>query len=197
MGLLAHPLVRVVLGPQWDAVVPLVQIMAVAVLVWFPIVLTQPLLLAIGAMRDALLCSLIGLPPSALVLCAASSFGVKAMAASQLITTPFQMYIALRFICRHVPFTWSEFAVALRPSALVSICCIIPVLPLIAANGFDLGLSLPLAAVAGGLSGCGWVVGIRLTGHPVGAEIHHTAASLGRHTAAARLVGRLLAVGAG
>jgi len=197
MGLLAHPLVRLVLGAQWDAVVPLVQIIAVAILVWFPVMLTQPLLLAIGAMRHALLSSLIALPLSALVLCAASSFGVEAMAASQLVTTPFQMYVALRFIRRHAPFTWMELAVALRPSAVVSICSILPVLLVIGLTGFDLRLSLPLAIVAGGLSGCGWVVGIRLTGHPVGAEIHRAAEILGRHTAAARLVARLLAVGAG
>jgi hypothetical protein len=80
---------------------------------------------------------------------------------------------------------------------VVSICSILPVLLVIGLTGFDLRLSLPLAIVAGGLSGCGWVVGIRLTGHPVGAEIHRAAEILGRHTAAARLVARLLAVGAG
>ncbi len=197
MGLLAHPLVRLVLGAQWDAVVPLVQMMTVATLVWFPVVLAQPLLLAVGAMRHAFLSNLIALPLSALVLCAASSFGVEATAASQLVTSPFQMYVVLRFVRRHVPFTWTEFAVALRPSAVVSICSILPLLPVIGLTGFDLHLSVPLAVVAGGLSVCGWVVGIRLTGHPIGAEIHRAAEILGRHTATARLVGRVLAVETG
>ncbi len=197
IGILAHPIVLLVLGPQWVGAVPLVRILALSALALFPVVLIQPLLLAIGEMRHAFLASLITLPLSAALLCAAGTLGVEAMAASQLVIIPFQVYIGLSFIRRHVPFTWSEMATALRQSAGTSACTILPVLLVIALNGFDFRLSLPLGAIAGALSICGWVAGVRLTGHPVGNEIHHAAQALGRHPAAARFVSRLLAVSAG
>lgn len=196
MGLLAHPLVRLILGEQWGAAVPLLQIMTVATLAWFPAVLMQPLLLAVGAMRHAFLSNLIGLPASALVLCTASSFGIEAMAASQLVTTPFQVYVGLTFIRRHVAFGWLDMAAALRQSAVVTCCSAFPVLLVIALSGFAFDISVGLAAFAAGLSACGWVAGIRLTRHPVGGEIHRAADTLGRHTIAGRVVMRLLPVGA-
>jgi O-antigen/teichoic acid export membrane protein len=197
VGLLAHPLARLILGAQWDAVAPLIQIMAVASLAWFPVFLTQPLLLAVGAMRHALLSSLIGLPLSAFVLCGASYFGVEAMAASQLVTTPFQMYVALSFARRHVPFSWKELALTLRPSAGVSLCSVLPLALVSALVGFDPHLPLTLAILAACLSLCGWVVGIRLTGHPIGSEIHYIAEILAARIPMARLVGRFFAVNAG
>lgn len=197
LGLLAYPLVRLALGDQWSAAVPLVQIIALASLSWFPGVLNQPVLLALGAMRDAFLANLVALPISAVVLSAASSFGVEAMAASQLFTTPFQVLVALAFIRRHVPFGWLEMAAALRSSALVTLCSVVPVVAVIALAGFELDLSIGLAAVAGGLGACGWMIGIRLTRHPVGLEIHRAAEALGGPPSTARLVGRLLAVNPG
>lgn len=190
MVLLAQPLVHVVLGQQWDAAVPLVRIMTAATVLWFPVVLTQPLLLAVGAMRDAFLSSVIALPLSALVLCAASTMGAEAMALSQFVTTPIQMYVALRFIQRHVPFTWTELAVALRPSLAVCGFAILPVLTMIGLTDLHFDLSITMSIIAGGIAFVGWLVGIKLTGHPVGAEISHVAEMITRSPAAVRLTGR-------
>ena len=170
--------------------------MAVANLVWFPVVLTQPILLAVGAMRHAFLSSLIALPLSGLVLCVAARYGIETMAASQLVTTPFQMYVVLTFIRRHVRFTWAELALALQPSAVVSMYSIFPVLLIIGLTGFEFGLSLALSLLAGAASICGWVVGVRLTRHPIGTEIHNLTELLGRRTVAARLLDRVFLVGA-
>jgi lipopolysaccharide exporter len=197
IALLADPIVRLVLGAQWYATVPLIQIMAVANLFWFPVALAQPLLLAIGAMRDAFVSSLIALSVSALLLCGASVFGVKAMAASQFLTTPFQMYIVLTFIRRHVTFSWREFLVALRPSAIVSLYSVLPALVVMGLGDISTTRWFYTASGAVVASLCGWTVGILLTKHPVRVEIHRMAMAAGRRIPAARLVGRLFAANAG
>lgn len=197
MVMLAHPLVRLALGTQWDQVVPLVQIMGVATAVWFPVVLSQPLLLAIRAMRDAFLSNLIALPLSALVLCIASTQGVEVMAASQLVTTPFQMYIALKFVRRHVPFSWIELARAVRPSAIVTAFSVLPVLVVIGLAGFHFDLPLPIAITAGLLSAVGWLIAIRLVSHPVSAEIRLIVEFLAGRLPSLRVLGRLLTLNTG
>src|SRR5690606_23495152 len=53
MALLAHPLVMLLLGDGWLAVVPLVRIVAVASIFFFPVILTVPLLMAVGRNRQA------------------------------------------------------------------------------------------------------------------------------------------------
>ena len=108
LALLAHPVVSFILGRQWVEVVPLLQVMAVAGLAWFPVMLTSPVLLAVGANRDRVMADLIGRSVSALVLCSAAWFGIMAMAASKLVTLPFQMVLSLRFVRRHVAFSGHE-----------------------------------------------------------------------------------------
>ena len=188
LALLAHPVVGLLLGPQWLEVVPLVQIMALASMAFFPAILTSPILLAMGATRDNFLASLITLPISAAVLCLFGLLGVKAMAASQLLTIPFQSYIAFRIIRRHVPFAWGALLVAIRGSAGVTLCSTIGPLILIAAHGFDLDLSIAASLTAGLLAAVGWVVGLRLCRHPMLREVEAILGVIQRSPAVRRLL---------
>ena len=52
LALLAHPVISLLLGMQWLSVIPLLQVMAIAGLAWFPVILTSPVLLAVGANQD-------------------------------------------------------------------------------------------------------------------------------------------------
>ena len=70
LALLAHPVILLLLGQQWLSVIPLLQVMAVAGLAWFPVILTSPVLLAVGANRDRVLADFLGRSLSA-VFCAA------------------------------------------------------------------------------------------------------------------------------
>lgn len=182
--LLADPIVRLALGPQWGEVVLPVQLIALASMALFPVVLAQPLLMAVGAMRDAFAINLIVLPLSALVLCGASSFGIVAMAASQFLIIPFHGYISLRYVRRHVHFEWLEMAAALRDSAAVTCFTAFPILLLVAVRGFTFDLSFGLGALAACLSAGGWLLGVHLTAHPVGDEIRRAAASVQRRWSA-------------
>ena len=101
---MAQPIILIWLGPTWLEIVPLVRILCIAYLSLFAACLTYPVLVAVGSVRDALVSSLISLPPSLLVIFAASFFGVKAVAASALLTLPFQAAVAIYFIRRHLGF---------------------------------------------------------------------------------------------
>jgi O-antigen/teichoic acid export membrane protein len=189
VALLAHPIVAIVLGQQWLGIVPLVQIMAITFSFSFAHVLTYPLLLALGTMRHALIWNLITLPVSGLVLCLASGFGIKAMAASHLLIQPFQMYVELCFIRRHVPFQWGELLAAVRKSAIVTACSGVPPILVIAFHGFRFDLSIAMALIAALLSGSSWAAGLWLTRHPLRFEIYGAASAVARNQVGQRVIG--------
>ena len=76
IAIMAHPIILIWLGPTWLEIVPLVRLLCIANLALFAACLTYPVLVAVGSVRDALISSLISLPPSLLViLCARRSSG--------------------------------------------------------------------------------------------------------------------------
>jgi O-antigen/teichoic acid export membrane protein len=175
LSLLAYPIVHVLLGERWLATAPLVRIIALASLCLFPAFLSYPLLVSVGRVKDTLTSSLIALPPSAIVLTGAAFLGVQAVAASLFLTAPFQVYIALSFIRRHVSFTWGELAGAVRKGALVTLCTAVAPIAAIILAGFRFDLSIAAGAIAGVGAVLGWIVGLFLTGHPLLSVIRGTA----------------------
>lgn len=178
VALLAHPLVALLLGDQWLGVVPLLQILAVAYLAWFQDPLTTPVLLAVGANRDRALVVFLTYAVSVVVLCSAAYFGAMAMAASNLVTIPYMMVVALYFVRRHVFFRWREVWVALWRSAVVTAGTAAGPVCAVALSDWSFDLSIPVALVAGFLAATGWVAGIVVTGHPVVLELRKTAEAI-------------------
>jgi O-antigen/teichoic acid export membrane protein len=189
LAVLAHPLVVFVLGRQWLAVVPLVQIMAIATLFTFQAVFTHPILIAAGAMRRTLILNLVALPVSALVLCLSATFGLMAMAASFFLTNSFQLFVSLLFVRRHVPFRWSELATALARSLVVTAFSAIGPLAVVAVAGSHFALSIEAALVATLLSATGWAAGLALTRHPMLLEIRHIGEEFRRSRFGVQLIG--------
>ncbi len=170
VAMMAESIVQIILGEQWSAAAPLVRILALASLFWFPVVPANPLLLALGENRDAFISSLLARSGAAVILCCASFFGLKALALSQLLAIPLQMYIALHFAQRHAGFTWRELFLALRGSFLVTICAVVGPLAFVLTVDWP---DAPFAslAVAGVFSLAGWVMAIVVTGHSIMEEI--------------------------
>lgn len=180
LALLADPVVKILLGSQWGAVPPLVRLLAIGTMALAPAFLTYPVLVASGRIRDTVYISLISVPPSILlVILAAKTYGLWAVAASLLVIAPLQMLVSLLFIRRAIGLTFAELAVAARSSALLTLgtafvpCMIVAWSP----RGFDLDWLQTGCAVLGGA--VGWIVALRASHHPLGQEI---AASL-RHVA--------------
>lgn len=170
ISFLAPSIVEIVLGPQWSQAASVVRILALAAIFWLPVIVTGPLLLALGRNRDAFLASLISRCLAAGILCAASLYGVTTMAFSQFVSLPLQMLIALVFVHRHVPFSLHGLLAALMPSAIVTGFSLAGPITLLALQGQEDG-GLPGFSAALLLAGCGWLVGLLATHHPFLTEL--------------------------
>ena len=173
---LAQPIVVLLLGASWSSVAPLVQIMAAAMLFWFPAYLTYPTVVASGAVRDVLRMSLISLPISALILACAVPFGLRAVALSGFISIPMQVFVAMSFVKRHINFKWSEIACAIRRSLIAALASAVGPALVWAMNGFSFELSFGAAFLATALCVAAWAAAIILTEHPIAAELRWAAA---------------------
>ena len=196
--LLAHPIVSLLLGEQWLGAVPVLQVMAVAAFAWFPVILTSPVLLAVGANRDRVLADLVGRSVSAVVLCFAAYFGVMAMAATKLVTLPFQMILSFCFVRRHIHFRWRELWTAVWRSAVVTAGCAAGPAAVVALSGSGFELSLPAAALAALLTAAGWLATALAIQHPVMIEVRQATAALAQTAFARRCTGlceRIIALG--
>lgn len=167
MAILAQPIILIWLGPTWLEIVPLVRMMCVAYLSLFAACLTYPILVAVGSVRDALVSSFVSLPPSLLVIFAASFFGVKAVAASALLTLPFQAAVAIYFVSRHLDIrssdlfraTFKSGIVALCSSAAATLCALMVELGMLGPI-LGLGLACTSATIC-------WLVSMAVTKHPL------------------------------
>ena len=171
LALLADPVVRVLLGVQWGEAAPLVRIVALGMTALAPALMTFPLLVTTGRMRDALLASVIVVPPSLAVSVGAAHFGLTAVAASVLVTAPFQMLVALHFVRRAIGLGWGEIIRAARASlALTAATALVPLaVILFSPHGFGLGWAETAVAVLGAAGG--WAALLVAIDHPVRGEI--------------------------
>ncbi|WP_407194002.1 oligosaccharide flippase family protein [Bradyrhizobium sp. STM 3566] len=180
MAIMARPIILIWLGPTWLEIVPLVQLLCVGNLALFAACLTYPVFVAVGRVQDALISSLISLPPSLLVVFGASFLGVHAVAATALVTLPFQAAVAFHFLGRHLDIRPGEFVRTLLRSGAVT-ALVIAGASICAALTDAQGLS-PLAGLASAFSVAAlcWWLGLAVTGHPLLQQFHYAAAGLAR-----------------
>jgi O-antigen/teichoic acid export membrane protein len=178
--LLAAPIVRVLLGSQWQGVVPLLQILAGALLFSFPIALHYPTLVALGAVRVVPVTILAQAVVTIGVLAFAAPFGLEAVALSTFAIVPFCGLLSLAVIRHFLKFDWLELASAITRSAAATLSCAAGPVGVMAAVGWQETLSIPLAIVAGALAGVGWIVGLWLTRHPLLQEMMWLGAKVSR-----------------
>ena len=167
MAIMAQPIILIWLGPTWLEIVPLVRMMCIGYLSLFVACLTYPVLVAVGSVRDALVSSLISLPPSLLVIFIASFFGVQAVAASAIVTLPFQAAVAIYFVSRHLDIGWSELLWATFKSAIVTLISSVGVI--LCAFMVEYGalspiIGLGLACISAAVC---WLLSMMVTEHPL------------------------------
>jgi O-antigen/teichoic acid export membrane protein len=176
--LLADPIVRILLGAQWQGVVPVLQILAGAVLFSFPITLHYPTLVALGAIRIVPVTVLAQAVVTIGLLAVAAPYGLEAVALSSFVFIPFCGLLSLLVVQHFLKFGWLELAAAIARSAAATLAAAIGPVAVIAAAGWQGGLSIPLAIVAAALAGAGWIAGLWLTRHPLLQEMLRLGARL-------------------
>lgn len=182
MAIMAKPIILIWLGPSWLEIVPLVRLLCIGNLALFAACLTYPVFVAVGRVQDALISSLISLPPSLLVIFGASFLGVHAVAATALVTLPFQAAVAFHFLGRHLDLRTGEYVRTLLRSGAVTALVIAGVsisVALTDAQGFS---SLAGLASAFSVAALCWLLGLAVTGHPLLRQFHYAAAGLARMT---------------
>jgi O-antigen/teichoic acid export membrane protein len=167
IAVMAQPIILIWLGPTWLEIVPLIRMLCIASLAMFAAGLSYPVFVAAGAVRDALTSSLISLPPSLALIFAASFLGVEAVAASALVTLPFQAAVAIYFIARHLALKPSDLLRALEKSGIVTLWFGVAVLS--SAVIIDVGLVGPVPGLlmAVVFAAVSWWLGLVFTQHPL------------------------------
>lgn len=164
VAVLTEPIVRILLGPQWGEVVPIVRLMALASLMVIPTQVTYGVMVAAGAVRPMLLSTLINRPICAVITVIAAMNGLTWLALSLFVTVPINTIVVQIFVRRRIGFAWADLArVCIANLGLGLITCAAP-LAMAAANGWDFSyasLSQLLVAIVG--SAAGWVIGLKLT----------------------------------
>ncbi|MCT8990297.1 oligosaccharide flippase family protein [Chelativorans sp. SCAU2101] len=171
LAVLATPVVAFVLGPDWGEVVPLVRILSIASLFFFPVILTRPVLMALGHNRDAFVAHFICRAVAAVVLCAASPFGLLVMVSGQLIAIPIEMAVSLWFVRKHVGFAWHDLGRILMGSAAVTAGAAAGLTGALALFGFRFDLSMTEAMFAAFAAAGGWLLAVVFMRHPVKDEL--------------------------
>jgi O-antigen/teichoic acid export membrane protein len=171
LAILAYPIVSVLLGPQWKESATLIPIIAMALLFSFTFELNFPVLVAIGAMRDLFIRAMIVWPVSAVILSVGAYFGLKPMAFSLLFVIPFQAYIAILAVRKHIEMSWHEIFLPLWKSLIVTLFTATGPLTVVAFAGFRFELSVIEGAIGGQLAAIGWLIGLWLTKHALLTEL--------------------------
>lgn len=167
LAIMAHPIILIWLGSTWLEIVPLVQLLCIANLALFAACLTYPVLVAVGHVRDALISSLISLPPSLLLIFAASFVGIEAVAASALLTLPLQAFVAVYFVSRHLDIKSKDLLRAISKSTLVTLASVIPAIVCAALVAFLIIQPIVgLALACFGTALC-WLLALIATRHPL------------------------------
>jgi O-antigen/teichoic acid export membrane protein len=191
--ILAHPVVSIVLGAQWLAVVPLVQLIALSYMFAFSAELNYPLLIALGGFRDVLTRGFIVWPISAVIIFVSSFFGVTAVAFSLWITMALNAYVSIYFVQRRLAVQWADIAAALVKSFAATLSAAAGAFSVVAAAGMRFDLPIPLAVLAGAMALIGWSLGLRVTRHPLLREIVGALNSVYRFLLGTHVFGRMLA----
>jgi O-antigen/teichoic acid export membrane protein len=178
IAIMAHPIILILLGQNWLEIVPLVRLLCIANLALFAACLSYPTLVATGSVRDALRSSLISLPPSLVVILCAAFFGAQAVAASALLTLPFQAAVALYFIDRRLTIKPKPLFRALLKSAVVTAMTASGVMVCAALIEARIVPSFVGLIVAGGVAALCWWLGLMVTGHPLLQHLRRAAGGL-------------------
>lgn len=165
IALLPYPIVSMLLGRQWLGAVPLVHIIAGALLFYFPVGLSYPTLVAVGAIRNMFLLFLMQATVSIAVLWSAATYGLQTAALSLFLTVPFNVLVSVLIARLHVPFRWVELAASMRKSAMLSALSAAGPLLIVIRRGADMSIGPAIVAVI--LCAVGWLGGLWITRHPL------------------------------
>jgi O-antigen/teichoic acid export membrane protein len=189
LALLSYPIVDLILGPQWTAASPLLQIVALAGLCSFAYPVAQPAFMAIGAFKELFVVNLVLFPVRITIVAVASFGGLYWLAWSVVFRSIIADYYTLYRLRSHIAFGLHDLLRSLVPSILVTVASTLGPILVIARNGFDFHLTLELCALAVVLSAVGWFCSVWVIRHPIREEVRQVAKTVHRKVVGLRMFG--------
>jgi O-antigen/teichoic acid export membrane protein len=168
VALLAGPLVHMLLGPGWDEVVPLVQIMVLSAVFTFPNGLNGAVQTAAGGIGQTPLIVLLQYGSGLLAVIVGAQYGPYGVAWSLLAAAPFGAAVSTMFARRWVHFSWGAFARSLTSSLLPAATTALAVWTVVTFSGLTSPTLLSFAGLAA--SAVGLLTGLALAPHPLSDE---------------------------
>lgn len=171
LALLAYPMVRALYGPQWDASVPLVQLLCLAGAVASISLIATQVMVANGQVRQSTYCQLIVQPLRIGAVIGAAAYGLKAFALAIIVSEFITLVVVSWFLDKALKLSPLRLVRACLKSALVAVCAaIVPLL----VNLFWTGEPAhPWPPLCIGIFGAavGWIGSLLLTGHSLGGHL--------------------------
>lgn len=170
--LMAQPAVYILFGPQWNEIVPLVRIIALAMLLSFTQKLNYPTLVALGATRDLLASGAVAVPVGLVATSAAAFTSLQAVAWSLVFKNVVQTVVEHRFVRRHIDFSMADLCGALWRSLLVTLGTMAGPAAIMFAMGSRSEVTIPEAICLLGAASLCWTAAVWLTRHPLRQDMH-------------------------
>lgn len=170
-ALMAFPIMRIMFGEQWNAAVPILQLLAIAALASTVNMDSPQLLVAIGRAGLVTWMTVITQLFRVIVLVITAFYGLAAIAAGQILVSTVNTGFYLVVLCRYTDMTLGDCGRALMPSlvstviTMIAPCLVVFWYPPSADNLF-----LPLLA-GGAAAGLSWLLGLWIVGHPLWDEM--------------------------
>lgn len=190
LALLANPVVLVMLGERWTDAVPIVQTMALALLLNIPAGLVYPMLAASGGNRHGAMIYVVFVPFGALIFALAALWGVVAATASLALAFLIKSAVSIHYVRRYSSFTWTDLLASQAGSAVVALAAGAGPAAVLLFHGTT-RISIAAGALGGALALIGFVVALRATAHPLHLELAPLATHLRERIVKARLADRL------
>lgn len=180
MGLLAHPLVRLLYGTQWDGAVDAVRLLSLAAALTVNAALCPIALVVTGGVDRALKTTVIAALNTLLAAAIGSPFGLLGVAAALVVAQALNTACWLHVALHHLQISKRALLGALGPSAAVA--CTVAAAPvgIVLTLGWQPTPALAAIALALVLGVLLFVLALRLWRHPMFDEVRLLAARVGK-----------------
>ena len=168
---LALPAIRVLYGDQWDAAVPLMRILCVAMAVDLVMLMSTEVLLALSQVKKSSMLQISMQVLRVLIMLGAAPFGLTAICYGIVAASILNVGLAFYFLSGSIPLRWHDVAKALLPACGITTVAVVGAL-----GGLFIGEALSTwqivhLASGGGLALIGALAYMWLTNHPYSYEL--------------------------
>jgi len=168
---LADPIIRIFLGDFWLETIPLVQIIAGGLLLNFPPGINYPIIIAVGAVRRAMLLSILQAAVALPLVAISAQYGIHAVAWATWPIVAINVVLSTFFVKAYVvKFSWKDVSYALFPSLFVTLATIAGPLFIVHFLGGATNMGILECMLAVSIAGVSWIAALCLLGHPLYSE---------------------------